>query len=120
MAQHTEPDLGWWREFWAENDRCLYGDYDPALGDYRPVQPAFGSPAHALPVEMQLVPLVRADMRADHGGFGQGEAQTVGSHLRGGLGHLWRTRKWRDPGRTGAISGAEIRRGRIARRCIGS
>jgi len=44
----------WWRAFWAENDRCLYGDLDPALGDARPVRPAFSAERSRVPVLVEL------------------------------------------------------------------
>ncbi|HOG47795.1 MAG TPA: uroporphyrinogen decarboxylase family protein [Anaerolineae bacterium] len=45
-------DLQWWREFWAENDRCLYGD--AAGGDERPVFPAFTTQRPRVPVLIEL------------------------------------------------------------------
>lgn len=44
----------WWRAFWTENDRCLYGDLDPALGDARPVRPAFTTNRSRVPVLVEL------------------------------------------------------------------
>jgi len=49
-----DGDIGWWRAFWTENDRSLYGDADAALGDARPVRPVF-SAAHArVPILVEL------------------------------------------------------------------
>jgi len=48
------PDLNWWRAFWAENDRCLYGNQPPELGDARPVQPAFTTLRSRIPVLIEL------------------------------------------------------------------
>jgi len=48
------PDLAWWRAFWAENDRCLYGDQPAALGDARPVRPAFTTARPRVPVLVEL------------------------------------------------------------------
>lgn len=50
----TDQDRAWWRAFWAENDRCLYGDHDPALGDARPVRPRFSAKCSRVPVLVEL------------------------------------------------------------------
>jgi hypothetical protein len=50
----TESELRWWREFWAENDRCLYGNQVPALGDARPVRPRFSAERSRVPVLVEL------------------------------------------------------------------
>lgn len=47
-------DTGWWRAFWTENDRILYGDADPALGDARPVRPAFSAARSRVPILVEL------------------------------------------------------------------
>jgi len=47
-------DIGWWRAFWAENDRSLYGDADMALGDARPVRPAFSVERARVPILVEL------------------------------------------------------------------
>lgn len=57
MMADTAPDAAaqrWWRAFWEENDRCLYGDLDPALGDARPVRPAFSPDRPRVPVLVEL------------------------------------------------------------------
>ncbi len=47
-------DFAWWRAFWAENDRCLYGESNPALGDARPVRPAFSPARSRVPILVEL------------------------------------------------------------------
>jgi uroporphyrinogen decarboxylase len=47
-------DLGWWRTFWAENDRCLYGDVPAAGIDALPVRPGFTTDRPRLPILVEL------------------------------------------------------------------
>jgi len=51
----TEADLSWWKEFWAENDICLYGR-PMALDacDNEPVYPAFSASRPRVPVLIEL------------------------------------------------------------------
>lgn len=48
--------LSWWQEFWAENDRCLYGDTAVLDGNLenQPIFPAFTSDRSRVPVLVEL------------------------------------------------------------------
>ena len=57
MSDSIKPlaaDLAWWRAFWAENDRCLYGDVPAAGIDALPVRPAFTTDRPRLPILVEL------------------------------------------------------------------
>lgn len=47
-------DLAWWRSFWAENDRCLFGEVPAAGIDALPVRPAFTTDRPRLPILVEL------------------------------------------------------------------
>mgnify|MGYP001602309716 FL=1 len=52
----AEEPLDWWRGFWAENDRCLYGNLAQpgACSDNWPVRPAFTTKRPRVPVLVEL------------------------------------------------------------------
>ncbi|MDD8015158.1 MAG: uroporphyrinogen decarboxylase family protein [Acidobacteriota bacterium] len=50
----SDADLTWWKAFWAENDRCLYGGIPAAGIDALPVRPAFTTARPRLPILVEL------------------------------------------------------------------